>query len=81
VNSFSAFSDNLISWWIQVTVIAALGTALPILFRIRHPRTQNAFYHFILVVCVALPLIEPWYHPLLIANGAVQRGVILLPEV
>jgi beta-lactamase regulating signal transducer with metallopeptidase domain len=81
VNSFSVLSDNLISWWIQVTVIAALGTALPILFRIRHPRTQIAFYHFILVVCVGLPLIEPWYHPLLIANGAVQRGANLLPEV
>jgi hypothetical protein len=81
VNSLSALSDNLISWWIQVTVIAALGTALPIFFRIRHPRTQIAFYHSILAVCVALPLIEPWYHPLLIANGAVQRGANLLPDV
>jgi beta-lactamase regulating signal transducer with metallopeptidase domain len=81
VNSFSVLSDNLISWWIQVTVIAALGTALPILFRIRHPRTQIAYYHLILVVCVVLPLIEPWYHPLLIANGAVQRGVNFLPGV
>jgi beta-lactamase regulating signal transducer with metallopeptidase domain len=81
VNSFSVLSDNLISWWIQVTVIAALGTALPILFRIRHPRTQITYYHLILVVCVALPLIEPWYHPLLIANGAVQRGVNSLPGV
>jgi beta-lactamase regulating signal transducer with metallopeptidase domain len=81
VNSFSVLSDNLISWWIQVTVIAALGTALPILFRIRHPRTQITYYHLILVVCVALPLIEPWYHPLLIANGAVQRGANSLPGV
>lgn len=81
MNSFSVLSDNLISWWIQVTVIAALGTALPILFRIRHPRTQITYYHLILVVCVALPLIEPWYHPLLIANGAVQRGANSLPGV
>jgi beta-lactamase regulating signal transducer with metallopeptidase domain len=81
VNSFSILSDNLISWWIQVTVIAALGTALPMLFRIRHPRSQIAFYHFILIVCVALPLIEPWHHPLLIANGPVQSGVNLLPRV
>jgi beta-lactamase regulating signal transducer with metallopeptidase domain len=81
VNSLSVLSDNLISWWIQVTVIAALGTALPMLFRIRHPRTQIAFYHFVLAVCVALPLIEPWYHPLLIANGSVQRGVNNLPGV
>ncbi len=81
MNSFSILSDNLISWWIQVTVIAALGTALPVLFRIRHPKTQIAFYHFILVICVVLPLIEPWHHPLLIANGAVQSGVNLLPGI
>jgi hypothetical protein len=74
-------SDNLISWWIQVTVIAALGTALPMLFRIRHPRTQIAFYHFVLAVCVVLPLIEPWQHPLLIANGGLQSGVNQLPAV
>jgi hypothetical protein len=80
VNSLSILSDNLISWWIQVTVIAALGTALPMLFRIRHPRTQVTFYHFILLVCVALPMVESWHHPLLIANGAVQSGVNLLPK-
>jgi len=81
VNSFSILSDNLISWWVQVTVIAALGAALPVLFRIRHPRTQVAFYHFILLICVALPFVEPWHHPLLIANGAVQSGVNLLPKI
>jgi len=81
VNSFSILSDNLISWWLQVTVIAALGTALPVLFRIRHPKTQVAFYHFILLACVALPLVEPWHHPLLIRHGDVQSGVNLLPKI
>jgi beta-lactamase regulating signal transducer with metallopeptidase domain len=80
VNSLSILSENLIPWWIQVTVIAALGTALPMLFRIRHPKTQVAFYHFVLLFCVALPLVEPWHHPLLIANDAVQSGVNLLPK-
>jgi len=69
MNSFSILSDNLISWWIQVSVIAVFGVALPYLFRIRHSRTQLVFYHLILVVCVLLPLIEPWQHPLLVASG------------
>jgi hypothetical protein len=51
------------------------------LFRIRHPRTQVSFYHFILIVCVALPLVAPWHHPLVIANGVVQSGVNLLPKI
>ena len=80
MNSFSILSDNLISWWIQVTVIAALGTALPMLFRIRHPKTQVAFYHFVLLLCIALPMVEPWHHRLLIANGDLRSGVNLLPK-
>ena len=80
MNAYSILSDNLIFWWMQVTVIAAAGTILPMLFRIRHPNTQVAFSHFILVVCIVLPWLEPWHHPLLIANGAVLGVVNALPK-
>ena len=81
MNSICILSSNLISWWIQVTVIAALGTALPILFRIRHARTQVSFYHFILAICVVLPLIEPWHHPLLITASGLQSAESLVPAI
>lgn len=81
MNLFSLLSDNLISWWIQISVIAALGTALPFLFRIRHPKTQLAFYHLILAVCVLLPLIEPWDHPLQITGRAVSSTAQIRPEI
>jgi beta-lactamase regulating signal transducer with metallopeptidase domain len=74
-------SGNLISWWMQVTFVAALGVVLPMLFRIRHPKTQAAFYHLILVVCLVLPCIEPWHHPLVIENGAMQAVVNQLPKL
>jgi len=68
-------THNLISWLIQVSVIASLGVALPLLFRLRHPKTQLAYCHMLLVVCIILPLIEPWRHPLLIlAGGTVQTA-------
>jgi len=73
MNSFSILSDNLISWWIQVSVIALFGVALPYLFRIRHSRTQLGFYHLILALCVLLPLIERWHHPLLAESGTVHN--------
>jgi beta-lactamase regulating signal transducer with metallopeptidase domain len=46
-----------------------LGAGLPALFRIRHPKTQLAFYQSVLVTCLLLPLVEPWEHPLLIASA------------
>ena len=52
--------SNLASWAAQVFVIASLGALLPQVFRIRHPRTQLAYGHLVLAVCLALPLIQPW---------------------
>jgi hypothetical protein len=69
VTSFSILSNNLISWSVQISLVAALGAALPLLFRIRHPKTQLAFLHFVLAICILLPFVEPWQHPLLVANG------------
>jgi hypothetical protein len=78
VNPFSLLSDNLISWLVQVFVVACLGAALPLLYRIRHPKTQLAFYHSILAICILLPLIEPWQHPLIIvASGTIHRATYI----
>ena len=54
------FYSNLASWVAQVFVIASLGALLPQVFRIRHPRTQLAYGHLVLAVCLVLPLIQPW---------------------
>ena len=54
------FYSNLASWAAQVFVIASLGALLPQVFRIRHPRTQLAYGHLVLAVCLVLPLIQPW---------------------
>jgi len=54
--------DNLVPWFAQVVVIATLGAVLPMLFRIRHPRTHLAYSHLVLAACAVLPLIQPWQH-------------------
>src|SRR5260370_31422037 len=58
-----AYAGNLLSWMEQVLIIASLGSLLLIVFRIRHPRTQLAYCHILLAVCLALPFIQPWRHP------------------
>jgi len=62
--------ENLASWFVQVSVIAFVGAALPMLLRIRHPKTQLAYYHLVMLLCFALPLIQPWQTTLLFASGA-----------
>lgn len=54
---------NVLSWIEQGVLIAAVGAFLPIAFRIRHPRTQMVYCHLLLGVCLVLPLVQPWQHP------------------
>jgi len=53
---------NLPSWLAQVFVIASVGALLPLLFRIRHPKTQLIYAHLVLLACAVLPLVQPWQH-------------------
>ena len=57
-----AFLNNLFSWMAQTLVIASLGALLPPVFRIRHPRTQLYYCHCVILLCLALPLIQPRRH-------------------
>ena len=42
--------------------------------RIRHPRSQLAYYHAVLLLCFALPLIQPWQDSLA-SGGAILASV------
>src|SRR4029453_395232 len=55
--------QNLMAWATQVCVIATLGALLPLLFRLRHPRSQLIYCHAILILALVLPIIQPWDHP------------------
>jgi beta-lactamase regulating signal transducer with metallopeptidase domain len=60
---------NLASWFVQVVLVATAGAALPLLLRIRHPRSQLAYIHAVLGLCLLLPLIQTWQESLTIVAG------------
>lgn len=62
-------SHNLLAWMGQIVLLAAAGAALPMLFRLRHPRTQLAYCHLLLGACLLLPMVEPWSHPRLVVRA------------
>lgn len=61
-----AYLANLLPWMEQVTVLALAGALLPVVFQVRHPRTQLAYCHLILAVCLLLPFLQPWRHPVVV---------------
>src|SRR5262245_57691140 len=58
--------QNLMAWATQVCVIAIVGALLPLLFRVRHPRSQLIYCHAVLILALVLPVIQPWDHPIVI---------------
>src|SRR6185437_11179542 len=53
------FSANLLAWMLQSSVVALAGAALPLIFRIRHPRLQLIWCHTVLALCFLMPFLQP----------------------
>lgn len=57
--------SNLVAYGLQIAVVAAAGTLLAHLFRLRHPRVTLPYWQFLLLACLALPAMQPWERPVL----------------
>jgi hypothetical protein len=62
------YLHNLLPWVEQVIVLALVGALLPVVFQVRHPRTQLAYCHVVLVTCLLLPFLQPWRHPVVVIS-------------
>ena len=51
---------NLLAYCAQITLLILLCAGLPRLIRLSSPVVQHAFWRLLLVVCLALPLLQPW---------------------
>jgi D-alanyl-D-alanine endopeptidase (penicillin-binding protein 7) len=54
---------NFLSYCLQVILLVLVGTGLPALFRLRAPRVLLAYWQGLLVICLVLPLLQPWKSP------------------
>jgi TonB family protein len=70
--------QNFFSWAAQVSVLALTGALLPAIFRIGHPRSHLVYCYVLLLACIALPLIQPWQHP--VASDSIRPNTAL-PDV
>jgi len=51
---------NLVAFAVQAGVLVLAGALLARLFRIREPRPSLAYWRTLLLVCLLLPLCQPW---------------------
>jgi TonB family protein len=59
----NVYWSNLLAWSLQITIITGASSALPWLFRLRASHARLWYWHVVLVICLALPLLQPWAEP------------------
>ncbi len=55
--------DNLIAYSLQIAILAAAGTLLAYIFRLRFPRVSLIYWQVLLLACLALPVLQKWERP------------------
>ncbi|MDO8836871.1 MAG: M56 family metallopeptidase, partial [Vicinamibacterales bacterium] len=69
---------NMLAWGLQVAAITAVGLVLPVLFRLTSPHARLIYLRGLLLVCLALPFVQPWV-PLLPAVPADRLQSPIVP--
>ena len=57
--------SNLIAYSLQIAILAAAGTLLVYLFRLRLPRVTLIYWQILLLACIFLPFLQRWDRPVL----------------
>jgi TonB family protein len=52
--------SNLLAWCVQIAIVVAVCAAVSRLFRLPVSRARLWYWHIILLICLALPLLQPW---------------------
>ena len=63
---------NLLAWGLQVAAIAALGLVLPLALRLTSPGARLVYLRTLLLVCLVLPLVQPWVPVVLSAGPPIE---------
>jgi TonB family protein len=73
--AFPVWLDNLIAYSLQIAILAAAGTLLAYVFRLRVPRISLVYWQALLIACLLLPALQSWRHAVIVPVDAVSGTV------
>ncbi len=71
--AFPVWLDNIIAYCLQIAILAAAGTLLAYVFRLRVPRVSLLYWQALLIACLLLPALQNWKHPVVVPAHAVSE--------
>src|SRR5262249_30022994 len=67
---------NLVAWIAQGFIVGCVGSLLPLIFRIRHPRSNLIYYRVLLAACFILPFIQPIQHQIVWIDAVAPQAAV-----
>jgi TonB family protein len=79
----SVWINNFVAYSLQIAILAAAGTLLAFLFRLRLPRVTLLYWQILLLACLFVPCLQRWEHPVLspVAGGVRSSSFISMMEI
>ena len=76
--AFPLWMNNLIAYSLQIAILAAVGTLLAYVFRLRMPRVTLIYWQILLLACLFVPCLQRWEHSGLshVAGGVRSSSVV-----
>ncbi|MEO7270879.1 MAG: TonB family protein [Vicinamibacterales bacterium] len=71
---------NLLAWSLQITAVVCAGGALPAVLRLDAPDLRHGYWRALLLVCLLLPVVQPWHAaPAIASDVAAFETTGLIP--
>jgi TonB family protein len=70
--TLSLWISNLVAYSLQIAVLAATGTLLAYIFRLRIPRVMLSYWQILLLMCLFVPYLQNWSHPVVNSTASVN---------
>lgn len=64
------FLSNLAAYSLQIGLLVAVAAIVPTVVGMRTPGARLAYWHVLLVACIALPLVRPWRQEIVVTPTA-----------
>ncbi len=73
--------NNLIAYSVQIGLLVGVAAVAPAALRLRSPGARLAYWHFLLLACLMLPLVRPWRQQVIADSVSVTTRVVSVAPV
>jgi TonB family protein len=72
--------NNLVTYSLQIGLLVALASLVPVVLRLRLPGAKLVYWHVLLAACLLLPLVRPWRQEVITDNTSVTTTVLVVGQ-